>query len=98
MSEPTTERLAKALQAGGAPAEMVRAAREGVYDDFKSDSPTPCMDLVRDLGEAKLFDLQNRAMDGEFDSTAEESATWAAEMRRQDPELGRLLDVLERAR
>lgn len=95
MSEPTTERLAKALEAGGAPAEMVRRARAGAYDDYKSESACPCMDLVGELAELGLEDLQTRAMDGEWDATEEEGAAWAAEVRRTDPEMARMLDLIE---
>lgn len=73
----TTERLAKALEAVNAPKAMITAARAGCYDDFKSESATPCIDLVRDLQQAGLTHLAARAMDGEFDATREEAAAWA---------------------
>lgn len=76
MSEPTTERLAKALEAANAPTEMVERARAGYYDDFKSELVLPCMQLVADLGEAGLQELQQRAINGEFDSTPDESKAW----------------------
>jgi hypothetical protein len=56
---------------------MITAARAGCYDDFKSESATPIMDLVRDLRQAGLTHLAQRAMDGEFDATQEESEAWA---------------------
>jgi hypothetical protein len=73
----TTERLAKALESANAPKAMITAARAGCYDDFKSESATPIMDLVRDLRQAGLTHLAQRAMDGEFDATQEESEAWA---------------------
>lgn len=92
----TTERLALALERANAPKAMITAARAGCYDDFKSESATPCMDLVRDLRQAGLTYLAERAMRGEFDATREESDAWAAEARK-DPEMARVLDVLERS-
>lgn len=84
----TTERLAKALEAANAPKAMITAARAGCYDDFKSESPTPCMDLVRDLYEAArqlpnhdrnlLLRVAQQAKNGEFDATREESEAWAS--------------------
>lgn len=73
---PTTERLAKALEEAGAPKEMIDRARAGYYDDFKSELALPCVQLVNDLRAAGLHDLERRAMDGEFDGSAEESAAW----------------------
>jgi hypothetical protein len=75
-SEPTTERLATALEAAGAPPGMVDRARAGYYDDFKSELATPCIQLVADLRAAGLDELAARAIDGEFDGTPEESAAW----------------------
>lgn len=74
----TTERLACALEAAGAPKVMVTAARAGCYDDFQSESATPIMDLVRDLRAAGLYPLAERAMGGEFDSAPDEAEEWAA--------------------
>jgi len=76
---PTTERLAKALEEAGAPADMIANARKGYYDDYKSELALPCIQLVADLQALGLDDLRRRAMDGEFDGTPEESAAWFAE-------------------
>lgn len=73
---PTTERLARALEKAGAPREMIDAARRERYDDFKSPSPTPIMDLVRTARMLGLREIARRAMDGEFDATREESEEW----------------------
>jgi hypothetical protein len=54
---PTTERLARALEAALCPSWMIDRARAGYYDDFKSDLALPCMQLVADLmgiGQTKL--------------------------------------------
>lgn len=73
---PTTERLAAALVAASAPPAMIVRARDGYYDDFKSDLELPCIQLVEDLQQAGLMDLRQRAIDGEFDGTPEESEHW----------------------
>lgn len=77
---PTTERLARALEATGDPAlaGMIMRARAGYYDDFKSPLAMPERQLVIDLRQAGQTGLLERAMDGEFDSTAAESQAWAA--------------------
>ena len=75
---PTTERLAQALENAAAPEEMVRAARAGRYDDFKSESATPIFDLVRDLQRIGAKDLAQRAIAGEFDASKEEADAWYA--------------------
>lgn len=78
MPEPTTERLAKALEEANDPrlAEMITQARAGYYDDFKSPIDTPCIQLVNDLKLLGYTDLAARAIDGEFDSTPEEAEEW----------------------
>ena len=77
MAMPTTEKLAQALHGRGL-LEMEADARAGRYDDFKSEYPTPCIDLVRDLRAAGYDDLADRASAGEWDSTKEESDAWEA--------------------
>ena len=69
---PTTEKLAQALEEAKAPQVMIDAARRGRYDDFKSESATPIVDLVHDLKNVGLQDLAKRAMCGEFDSRRQE--------------------------
>jgi hypothetical protein len=73
---PTTEKLALALEKINAPAEMIRAARAGRYDDFKSESTTPILDLMRDLKKIGALGLATRALKGEFDATKEEADAW----------------------
>lgn len=74
--EPTTERLAQALEQAGCPPDMIDNARNGHYDDFKSDLAQPIHQLVADLNVLGQADLATRAINGEFDSTPEESQAW----------------------
>jgi hypothetical protein len=76
MTEPTTEKLAKAMEAAGAPEELIKAARAGVYDDYKSCLTFPCVQLVEDLRAAGLEDLAQRAINDEFGGTPEEAEAW----------------------
>jgi hypothetical protein len=91
MTEPTTEKLARALEAIPAiPREMVRNARDGMYDDFKSPLTFPEITLVAELRKVagntslprsarqEISKMAQRVIDGEFDATPEESAAWAA--------------------
>ena len=81
MTIPTTEKLASILAENGAPEGMIKKAREGYYDDFKSDLVTPCVQLVNDLTKLGFIGLATRAKNGEFDSSKEESEAW-----QQSPE------------
>lgn len=73
----TSERLAKAIEDAGGPGYMVTRAREGAYDDYRSKSATPKVDLVRDCQVARLFGLEKRVREGDFDNTREEAEAWA---------------------
>jgi hypothetical protein len=73
----TIEKLVIALTSSDAPIRMIKAAESGRYDDFKSNSETPIMDLVSDLQKLGLHDLAQRAMDGEFDASQQEADDWA---------------------
>ena len=75
VSLPTKERLAQVLHAEGL-FDMERAAREGRFDDYESESATPIIDLVRALEAAGKPDLAKRARNGEWDGTREESESW----------------------
>lgn len=77
MTESTTEKLAKALEAVNAPAIMIKRAREGYYDDFKSPLTFPEMQLHQDAHVAGLETIKAAVEAGEFDSTKEESDEWA---------------------
>lgn len=97
-TEPTKLRLARVLREHGLH-EMAAAAARGRYDDYESDSATPCVDLVNDLGRAGALELRRRAMDGEWDGTKEEADAWAAspEGRSVYAELGHLLPTISSA-
>lgn len=72
----TSERLALELEKFGCPADMVKRARDGYYDDFRSPLATPCIQLVTELRALKKFALAHRAAEGEFDCTREEADAW----------------------
>lgn len=78
MSIPTTEKLAKALEAANDPKldEMIVLALAGYYDDYKSELVNPIGQLVADLRELGHEALAQRAINGEFDGTPEESSAW----------------------
>jgi hypothetical protein len=82
MTQPTTERLANALaHIDGLPAHIIVWARKGRYDDYKSESPFPLNDLVRDLtrtGIPEAIQFCDRVKAGEFDGTKAEAAAWLA--------------------
>ena len=80
---PTKERLARELEAAGAPPAMVTYARMGGYDDYESDSPVPITDLVHDLvavgaDSPALTAIMDRAREGAFDATRAEADAWRA--------------------
>jgi hypothetical protein len=75
---PTTERLARALEAAkDSRLDMLIArARQGYYD-YRSPIATPCVQLVTDLRAAGHPELAERAKGGEWDATKAESDAWA---------------------
>ncbi|MBD1995323.1 hypothetical protein H6G00_01590 [Leptolyngbya sp. FACHB-541] len=74
--EPTTERLARAMEQADCPTDMIARARAGYYDDYKSELAMPCQQLVADLRAIDKDALVQRAIDGEFDGTPAESEAW----------------------
>ena len=72
----TKEKLTKELEANNAPDWMVKNARNGMYDDFDSTSPTPITQLVTDCRKAGLVDVALHALRGDFDASAEEAEAW----------------------
>ena len=74
---PTSEKLAQALEAAGAPPEMIEKARAFYYDDYKSELAMPTVQLVIDAKAHNLNVIVERAIDGDFDGTKEESDAWA---------------------
>lgn len=69
----TKEKLAKALEEAGAPQRMILKAQIGDYDDYESNSATPIIDLYKDCIAEGLHKFAGRVINGEFDSTKEES-------------------------
>lgn len=55
---------------------MIKQAGEGYYSDYDSPLATPCIQLVKDLTDIGLIELAERAKNGEFDATKEESDEW----------------------
>lgn len=75
----TKERLARALEERGNPRlkRMIREARKGFYDDFEGPDGLESIRLVKDLLAYGEEELAARAINGEFDSTKEESKAWS---------------------
>ena len=84
MAEPTTERLARALEEAGAPAGMIERARRGFYDDYKSPLAMPEMQLYNEAKAAGLESICQGVLAGEWDATKEESDEWAASPEGQE--------------
>lgn len=74
---PTSEKLAQALEAANAPREMIEKARAKYYDDYLSPLTDNMRQLVADARKHGLKDIADRAIDGDFDGTREESDAWA---------------------
>jgi hypothetical protein len=77
VTEPSSEKLAQALEAEGAPGWMITLAREDHYHDFKSPLATPEMQLLADARENGLTVIAEGVMEGIWDATKEESDAWA---------------------
>jgi hypothetical protein len=75
MTIRTKERLAQVLHAAGL-FDMEKLARSGCYDDFESESATPCIDLVLALETYGRKGLADRARNGEWDATSDEGEHW----------------------
>jgi hypothetical protein len=73
----TKDKLAAVLREHGL-TDMAIRAEQGIYDDYESPEAMPINLLVNELIAAGQQDLANRAINGEFDGTAEESAAWFA--------------------
>jgi hypothetical protein len=77
MGSRSTDNLVAALKEAGAPADLVIRATGDAFHDFKSESATPIVDLVRACERVGLSDIAARARQGEFDATREEAEAWA---------------------
>lgn len=78
MTEPSSERLAAALEEEGAPAEMIDRARADYYHDYKSPLAMPETQLLTDARAAGLERIAQGVIAGEWDATKAESDAWAA--------------------
>ncbi len=74
---PTSELLARDLAQAQAPASMIAHARAGGYDDYRSESATPIVDLVRDARTHGLSAIAEAAIEGKYDAQRWESDEWA---------------------
>ena len=86
--KPTTEKLATALEAlepqSEALREMIKKARQGYYDDFKSELMFPLQQLAHDVKAAGHPEFVARVIDGEFDAPLWESEAWIKSDEGQD--------------
>lgn len=101
MSEPTRNKLARALRASAlavSPSDvatmehLAKRAETGEFDDYSDVhvcGPTAIHGILIRLGK---HELANRVASGEFDATYEESEEWARSVT--DPETLRLMDAL----
>lgn len=76
--QPTSERLAKALEELHDPtlAYIIARVRAKYYDEFEGPLDTPLVTLVGELREAGHGAFAQRVIGGEFDASAEESEAW----------------------
>ena len=92
--KPTKDRLADELEAIGLK-EMAAKARTGFYDDYLSPIADNigqlCADLLAALpnlstsqSAVAILSLRQRAINGDFDGTTEESEAWAASTEGQN--------------
>ena len=72
----TKDRLARDLKLFNAPEKMIEYAKNGFYDDYESPIATPIIRLVQDCLENGINEIAERAKNGEYDATKEESDTW----------------------
>lgn len=75
---PTSERLARDLEAAGAPVHLVERARAKEYDDFESPHAMPHRKLYSDLKRAGLDTLAKDVARGRWDGSKAEADAWAA--------------------
>ena len=70
-------KLVAALREAAAPAAMIDAALDGLYDDFRSDHDAPISVLVHHALRCGLKEIATRAKNGEFDGTKADAQAWA---------------------
>lgn len=89
----TSDILTEVLENAKAPAFMIRRARIGYYDDFKSPISNPIHQLVYDARQHGLIDIAERAKSGEFDAQDWEAEAWTKTSEGQEM-MDRLLQTL----
>jgi hypothetical protein len=77
VGDRSTDKLVVALIGANAPDSLVVAARKSAFHDFKSDSITPSINLVRECERNGLPSIAQRARQGEFDAGKDEADAWA---------------------
>lgn len=94
MTEPSSEKLAKALDEAGL-TDMAILARQDHFHDFQSDLALPELELdnmlvraiqnCQDLEQkAKIMDIRAKHHEGFWDATKEESDKWAKSPEGQE--------------
>lgn len=77
MTERTsTDILVDDLRAAKAPQFMIRKALDDQYNDYRSDSSHPIIDLVRDATTWNLRQIAEQARAGKYDGTKAEADEW----------------------
>lgn len=74
--QSSTDLLVKDLLELNAPSEIISKAKSNQYHDYKSDSATPIFDLVNDCIKAGLSEIAEKAKQGVYNATKEESDEW----------------------
>lgn len=105
----STEKLVAALKEAQAPPYLIGMAERNLFNDYLSPNPAPCMDLLKALNSCgaeahkqgnltlslALKEIFDRAKEGEFDGTVEESNAWVERMKTEDPETYKLIKDLK---
>ena len=73
----TGDILAEALEQVHAPSLMIKHAREGYYDDYRSELVFPIRQLMKDAQANGLTTIADRAKRGDFDAQKWEADEWA---------------------
>lgn len=105
----STEKLVAALKEAQAPAVLIGLAEKNVFNDYLSEHPAPCMYLLQTLNSygaaaqkagnmtlsLALKEIFDRAKEGEFDGTIEESNAWVERMKTEDPDTYKIIKDLK---
>ncbi len=74
----STDKLLAILKVLGAPADLLAEAQADAFHEYKSQSATPIIDLVRRCELCGLSEIAQLARNGAFDATQQEADEWAA--------------------